>query len=85
MTLSWKIEETTKVFTDGWRKKQLFTYFRGIKEHTLKFVWGSIILHDYVQSSSLSNCISMYYIVPTKNNNNLILIKFEKMIVLNTD
>lgn len=67
------------------KKKQLFAYFCGIKEHTLQFVWGSIILHDYVQNSSLSNCISMYYTVPTKDKNNLIVIKFEKMIVLNAD
>ena len=33
------------------KKKQLFPYFCGIKEHTLKFVWGSIILHNYVQST----------------------------------
>ena len=70
MTYDEKQKKLLKFLQIDKKKKQLFPYFCGIKEHTLKFVWGSIILHDYVQSSSLSNCISIYYIVPTENNNN---------------
>ena len=52
------------------KQKKLLKFLQIDKKKKLKFVWGSIILHDYVQSSSLSNCISIYYIVPTENNNN---------------